>query len=124
MPATSDPNMLRSWDLHQRVALMRTLPSLKLRSFLTSFYVYRNQAHAELKANDTISFTVGRGSRQASQRFSERASASARKDKAIPAHQVEPTEAILKRTAGFLRSWVTGPYSFSYEHSYELARRT
>ena len=128
MPATSDPNMLRSWDLasarraNEDLAVARNYDS-----FLTSFPMwYRNQAHAELKANDTISFTVGRGSkdRQVSA-FQKGLRRLQGKHKAIPAHQVEPTEAILKRYGRILAgARVTGPYSFSYEHSYELARRT
>jgi len=128
MPTTSDPNMLRSWDLasarraNEDLAVARNYDA-----FLNSFPMwYRNRVHAELMANDTISFTVGRGSRDRQvSAFQKGLRRLQRKHKAIPAHQVEPTEAILKRYGRILaEALVTGPYSFSYEHSYELARRT
>jgi hypothetical protein len=87
---------------------------------------YRNRVHAEQLDNSAVRFTVDGSPRDRQvSAFHKGHRPSQGIFKAVPGQRVEPTDSILRRYQRILAAaTVTNQYEFSYEHSYELARRT
>jgi hypothetical protein len=87
---------------------------------------YRDRAHAEILDGNAVRFTVdGTGRDRQVSAYHKGLRPSQGMFKAIPGHRIEPSVGILRRYQRILaEASVTDRYGFSYEHSYELARRT
>jgi len=87
---------------------------------------FRNRTHAEIREGDIVRFTVdGSGRYREVSAYQKGLRPLNGRFQAAPSQRVEPTEAILRRYRRLLtEATVTSDYGFSYEHSYELARRT